>query len=264
MGEAGGGTRGSPRSVPGQTPCKESCRAELDTLPTPRTVPPTRHTPAPRNPRDPQPQNPPSLRSATPSPCPGPSPSPLRANPGPTAPAEAGALITAPAGSAAALLPAQRLQTHSSTDAFCCRQRLCGGREKNPLFPPKRQDPERGKGSRGSTHRRLHPAMSQHPAGWEPEEVAEAEVRVVMAIAAVWDGAERPGPQDPAPGPAPRGAEGGPGSGLGGESSSGPCGAAAPLGLLPVSAARIFLNPPKIVWECGSPCEPQGWGEWGG
>lgn len=132
-----------PCSVPGQTPCKESCCAMQDTLPTLRTVPPTQHTPAPQYPRDPQPQNPLYLCSATTLPCPGPSLSPPRANPGPAAPAEAGALITPPVGSAATPLPTQCLRMHLSTDTFCCRQRFFSGGGKPP-FPPKRHNPEWG------------------------------------------------------------------------------------------------------------------------
>lgn len=87
--------------------------------------------------------------------------------------------------------------------------------------------------------------------------MAEAEVSVVMAIPAIWDGAPCPGAQDTAPGS--RGTAGGPQP----NAAPGPSGDAAPLGILPVNTGRVFLNPPKIVWECGSPCKPQGWGGWG-
>lgn len=135
--------------------------------------------------------------------------------------------------------------------------------QKTPFSTQKAQT-RAEKGGSGSTHRCPHQAISRHPVGSEPEEVAEAEVTVVMAIAAVWDGAQCPRPQDAAPEQPQRVSGGGHSQGWGAKAAPWFCGTTTPLGLVPANAGRIFLDPPKIVWECGSPCKPQGWGGRGG
>lgn len=95
---------------------------------------------------------------------------PSKPKPGLSVLAEAGALITPPAGRSSTRTCLSRHPAHLrmqlSTDAFCCRQRL--SREKNTLFPPKRFGPKR-KREPGEYSPVPAPFHQPAPSGSEPE-----------------------------------------------------------------------------------------------
>lgn len=171
---------------------------------------------------------------------------------------QAGAAPGSDAASTATLLstacPAP-LSTHT-----CCWQRLCRDNpHPPPFFHPKDAIPRGERGAWGvlTAAARTEPSASTQwawsPSRWQRlKSVLSWQSQPFGMGLSTQDCRIRPlgRPQGVSVGDHTQG--------WGAKAALWPCGAAAPLGLLPVNAGRIFLNPPKIVWECGSPCKPQG------